>query len=89
MPRAELRIADEFVYDLTTITSQRLLKEIREAVSLLADHPEMESPDVRPSLTRAFGSGIRKLTVSPFVIVYRYHDDIVDVLSCVYGPRVR
>lgn len=89
MPRAELRIADEFVYDIAGITSQRLLAEIHDAVSLLADNPKMGSPNIRNSLRVAFGGGIRKLVVSPFVIIYRYQDGIVDVLACVYGPRVR
>lgn len=32
------------------------------------------------------GSGIRKVPVSTFVIVYRYADDTVDVLALVYAP---
>lgn len=89
MPKAELRIADEFVYDIAAITLERVLAEIRETVSLLATAPEMGLPSVRASLKRAFGPNLRKLPVSSFIIVYRYEGGVVDVLACVCGPRVR
>lgn len=89
MPEAQLRIADEFVYDLAAITSPKVLDQIRSAVRLLSRHPEMGSPNVRKSLRKAFGNGLRKLPVSTFVVIYRYEDGIVDVLACVYGPRIR
>lgn len=89
MPRAEVRIADEFVYDIAAIDSPHVLSEIRTSVELLATNPEMGSPNVRRSLKAAFGEGIRKIPVSTFVIIYRYENGVVDVLACVYGPRIR
>lgn len=89
MPEAELRISDEFVYDIAAIDSPKVISEIRKTVALLGDYPEMGSLNVRQSLKQSFGNGIRKVLVSTFVIIYRYEGDTVDVLACVYGPRVR
>ena len=89
MPKAKLRISDEFVYGLASVYSDRVLEQIRKNVEMLADLPEIGSANVRPSLVERYGKGIRKLVVSTFVIEYRYENGVVDVLSLVYGPSVR
>ena len=48
----------------------------------------MGSTDVRDSLIRQYGVGLRKLSVSTFVIVYRFDDEVVDVLALEYGPHI-
>ena len=88
MPKATLRIADEFVYALADVYSERVLGQIRKLLELLPDNPEMGSADVRESLLRVYGPNLRKQPVSTFVIVYRYEQDTVDVLALVYGPTV-
>lgn len=88
MPRAELRIADEFVDALAEIYSDRALARIRRAVENLALFPEMGSPLARPSLVAQFGEGIRHVCVSTFYLVYRFDGSTVDVLALVYGPSV-
>ncbi|MBQ9001931.1 MAG: type II toxin-antitoxin system RelE/ParE family toxin [Eggerthellaceae bacterium] len=87
MPK-ELRIADEFAYALAGIYPERVLDHIRNLLSLLPDNPEIGSTNVRRSLVDRYGSGIRKLAVSSFVIVYRVSDYYVDVLALVYGPSI-
>ena len=84
----KLRIADEFVYALAGIYSQRTLDHIRSLVALLPDNPEIGSSNVRQCLVERYGEGIRKVPVSTFVIVYRVSDDYVDVLALVYGPSI-
>ena len=88
MPKALVRIADEFVFALSGVYSERVLDQIKKSVELLADFPEIGSVNVRKSLVNRYGSGIRKLVVSTFIIVYRYEDGVVDVLALVYGPSV-
>lgn len=88
MPNAQLRIADEFAYALSNIYSKRVLAQIRKLIELLAENPEMGSADVRDSLTKLYGSNLRKLAVSKFLIIYRYDDQFVDVIALVYGPTV-
>ena len=85
----ELRISDEFVCDLAQVWSEPLRERIRTQLASLQAFPEMGSTDVRPSLTRRYGPGLRKLCISTFVIVYRLTDDAIEVLALVAGPRVR
>lgn len=87
--RFAVRIADEFVFGLATVYSQRVLDQIRQYVILLETSPEIGSANVRQSLKDRFGEGIRKIPISTFVIVYRFDGETVDVLALVYGPRIR
>ena len=87
MPK-KLRIADEFVYALAGIYSQRALDHIENLLSLLPENPEIGSSNVRQSLIERYGNGVRKLPVSSFVIVYRISGEYVDVLALVYGPSI-
>ena len=87
MPK-QLRIADEFVYALSSIYSQRVLDHIENLLSLLPENPEIGSANVRQSLIDRYGEGVRKLPVSTFVIVYRISGKFVDVLALVYGPSI-
>lgn len=93
MPEAEahyrLRIAREFIEGLSTIYSERLLTQIRGILETLQITPEIGSAHVRESLTQRYGSGLRKIAVSTFIIVYRFDGQTVDVLALVYGPRVQ
>ena len=87
MPK-QLRIADEFVYGLASVYSERVLDHIQKLLALLPENPELGSTNVRQSLIDRYGRGIRKLPVSTFVIVYRAEGDYIDVLALVYGPRI-
>ena len=88
MPRAELRIAEEFVEALAEVYSDRVLSRIRSALDGLATFPEMGSENVRRCLRVRYGEGLRQIAVSTFLIVYRYDGSTVDVLALVYGPTV-
>lgn len=88
MPNAALHISDEFSQGLAGIYSDSLLQRIRKNVELLAETPELGSPNVRQSLIDLYGDNIRKIPVSTFVIVYRYEGGVVDVLALVHGPSV-
>ena len=88
MPKAELRIAQEFVEDLSRVYSERVLDQMRAVLTGLAEYPEMGSPDVRPALVARYGPNIRKVPVSTLVVVYRYDGAHVDVLALVYGPSI-
>ena len=88
MPKAELRIAENFIDDLSRIYSKRVLQRIKAALSMLEDNPEIGSPLVRVSLVEAFGDGICTYAISTFVLVYRFDGAYVDILALVYGPRI-
>ncbi|MBS5451076.1 MAG: type II toxin-antitoxin system RelE/ParE family toxin [Coriobacteriia bacterium] len=53
--------------------------QIRSSVELLAAFPEMGSPIVTSSIVRRYGQGVRKLVASPFVVIYRYVEDLDEV----------
>ena len=88
MPRAELRVSDEFVAALAEVYSDRVLSRIRDALSNLGAFPEMGSANVRSCLRNRYGDGLRQIPISTFLIVYRYDGSSVDVLALVYGPSV-
>ena len=87
MPK-QLRIADEFTNALAGIYSQRVLDHVRNLISLLPENPELGSANVRQSLIDRYGTGVRKIPVSTFAIVYRITESSIDVLALVYGPAV-
>ena len=84
-----MRISEEFSQGLAAIWSTRVLDHIKRVVATIATQPELGSTDVRESLTRLYGKGIRKFAVSTFVIVYRFDGETVDFLALVYGPGVK
>lgn len=88
MPRADVRIAEEFIAALSEVYSDKILGRIENVLRSLQVFPEMGSPIVRPSLTTMYGEGLRQITISTQFIVYRYDGKTVDVLALVYGPRV-
>ena len=84
-----IKLSDEFVWGLGQVWSERVVGQIRHLIDLLPTMPEIGSLDVRPALARLYGPNLRKLTVSTFVIIYRFDGTTVDVLACVYGPSVK
>ena len=88
LPTFPLRIAEEFTESLASIYSPRLLDHIKGILALLETTPEIGSANVRPCLVERYGTGLRKIPVSTFVIVYRFDGSTVDVLALVYGPRI-
>ena len=87
MPK-KLRIADEFICALAGIYSESLLDRIHYLLTLLPSNPELGSANVRQSLVKRYGTGLRKIPVSTFVIIYRIDEECIDVLALVYGPSV-
>lgn len=83
-----IRLSEEFIEGLARVWSPRVLDHIQSVVSLLPANPQMGSADVRDSLLRRYGVGLRKLSVSTYVIVYRFDGEVVDVLALEYGPRI-
>lgn len=83
-----IRLADEFIEGLAHVWSPRVLDHIRGLIKLLPTNPQLGSPRVRKSLRVRYGDDLRKLTVSTFVIVYRFDGKTIDVLALVYGPSV-
>lgn len=90
MPARNVRYASEFVDGVAGIYSARLLDELNRRLESIEAFPGIGSSNVRPSLARRYGPGIRKFPVPPFVIVYRYDDvtDGLDFLALVHEKNV-
>ncbi|MCH4213629.1 MAG: type II toxin-antitoxin system RelE/ParE family toxin [Atopobiaceae bacterium] len=74
---------------MADVSSDRILERLLESVHGLSVFPEMGSRLIRETVIERFGEDIRKLVVSPFVIIYRYDGNQVVLLDVLYGPRVR
>ena len=83
-----LRIAEEFSAGLAAIYSEKVLSQIRSTLEMLTCFPEIGSTQVRPCLIERYGTGIRKIPLAAFVIIYRFDDETIDVLSIVHGRRI-
>ena len=83
-----IRLSEEFIEGLSRVWSVRVLDHIQNLVSLLPSNPELGSSVVRESLVKRYGYNLRKLSVSTFVIVYRFENGVVDVLAIEYGPSI-
>lgn len=89
---AKVRLSEGFIEDVVSkveLASKRA--QIRAGVDLLGSFPEMGTSDLPASLARKYGAGIRKLSASPFVIVYEYLPDLdeVRVLGLYHERTVR
>lgn len=88
---ADLVFTEGFVADVSEmVASMGMRSNIKAACELLGDFPEMGTSVVRESLVRTFGHGIRKLPVSPFIVVYEYRSvsDEVVILGLVHAKQV-
>lgn len=83
--------ADQFIDDVAQVYSEAILAEIDTWLELLETLPEIGSPNVRKSLKHRFGKNLRKIAVSPFVIIYRYDEKaaLLEVLAMPYAATVR
>ncbi|HIW75639.1 MULTISPECIES: type II toxin-antitoxin system RelE/ParE family toxin [Gordonibacter] len=71
----ELIYTEGFVADVAQIRFESKRNEIKRRVDLLSGFPELGSPNLPRSLVEQYGDTVRKLVVSPFLIVYEYHED--------------
>ena len=83
-----MRLTDEFIDGLARVWSPRIRDHIRGLIALLPTNPQLGSPRVRRSLKERYGDNLRKLTVSTFVIIYRFDGEFIDILALVYGPNI-
>ena len=90
MAHRELRLSQNFIEDLQQIYSPKVLGLIKNVLRDLLVYPEMGAQSARPSLVERFGPNIRKVPISTFVLLHRLqgsHDEIIEVLGLIYGPR--
>ncbi|MBE6466820.1 type II toxin-antitoxin system RelE/ParE family toxin [Denitrobacterium detoxificans] len=68
---AEVLYADSFFDELIQVESSRVRDNIIDATALLAQIPEMGSANLPSSIVLKYGTDVRKLVVSPFLVLYK------------------
>ena len=86
-----IRYADTFIEGVADIYSDTVLATLDKRLEAIESFPELGSSNVRPSLIERYGTGIRKLPVPPFVIMYRYdkQSDTLDFLALPYEKTIQ
>lgn len=64
------------------VTSMRVLNEIEQKIMALEMLPKLGSHDLPTSIQEQFGTEVRRIVCSPFLIIYEYFED--DDLAVVY-----
>ena len=72
---AEVLYADSFFDEMAQVETKRVRDNIMDATDLLAVIPEMGSTNLPASIVEKYGDDVRKLVVSPFLVLYKLLDD--------------
>ena len=68
-----------FVDDLAEVWSERVERNIAQAVDAIAMFPRIGSSQLTPSISAEFGEDVMKVAVRPFDLIYEYdeaHDTV-------------
>ena len=68
---AEVLYADSFFDEMVQVETERVRDNILDATELLAAIPEMGSTNLPRSIVEKYGPDVRKLVVSPFLVLYK------------------
>ena len=81
---------DRFIRDVAAIYSERMLEQLDRTLAHIEQFPHMGSSNLRPSIMRAFGPGLRKLPMPPFIVVYRFieEQDRLEFLALPYEKAI-
>lgn len=72
---AEVLYAGSFFDEMAQVETKRVRDNIMDATDLLAVIPEMGSTNLPASIVEKYGDDVRKLVVSPFLVLYKLLDD--------------
>jgi len=81
----EIRYARQFIDDMKTVRLASKRKKIRRRVEQLSEFPDLGSPNLSDYIVEKYGPDVRKLVVSPFLVVYELDRDAddIDILALV------
>lgn len=68
---AEVLYADGFFEEMAQVETKRVRDNILDATELLAVMPQMGSTNLPRSISQKYGADVRKLVVSPFLVLYK------------------
>lgn len=71
---AEVLYAASFFDEMAQVETKRVCDNILDATELLAVIPEMGSTNLPKSISEKYGPDVRKLVVSPFLVLYKLLD---------------
>ena len=87
----QLAFAERFLEDMRAVALASKQEEILDAISLLPTVPEMGSRRIPTSIREEFGYDVRKLVVSPFLVIYELMEEegLIFVHGLVHERRAR
>ena len=87
----ELRYSEKFIEEAGAIRLASKRQELRKRVEMLAELPQMGSSNLPQSIIEQYGSNVKKLVISPFVVVYEINleSNTVDVLGLLHQRAAR
>ena len=68
---AEVLYAEGFFEEMAQVETKRVRDNILDATELLAVIPQMGSTNLPRSISEKHGTDVRKLVVSPFLVLYK------------------
>lgn len=71
----EILYTDAFIDDMQQVYSERVYNSIFYAIELLPSVPILGSTDLPDSIQAKYGQAVRKMVVSPFLVVYKILED--------------
>ena len=83
-PLAERDLSDiaEFISRENSYAALKVLLRIERTIDLL-----LERPFLGPEVVRPRRPGLRKMTVAPYIIIYRLIDDTLQVVRVLHSSR--
>ena len=82
----EIVYTERFARDYMDVKLESKQNEIIKAIDLLSELPELGSRNLAEYIVHTYGTGVRKLVVNPFDVIYEYDegDDEVRVLALLH-----
>ena len=78
---ADLAAIALFIAEHSVKRAKSFVLRLRERCSVLEAHPQIGRP--RPEL----GDGLRSLVESPYLLIYRLHDETVEIVEVLHTRR--
>ncbi len=71
----EIIYTDAFIGDMAKVYSEKVRNGIFNSIDLLPVVPILGSTDLPEYIIRKYGSSVRKMPISPFLVIYKILDD--------------
>lgn len=85
----KIRYSEEFRSVVCEITSGRVVRHLKKLIAELQAFPGMGSTYPRKVLKERYGNDIRTVPVEGYLLVYRYDEEALWLITLVWGGLVK